>query len=118
MQQQKSLTANGECERESKADSITNGDPVLELTFCGNNYKFHGPTSFTTGRIVLHFYNQSSSVAMAFLVKREDCYFHQDMIDTFVDGYSEAHYPGWTTEIGGVWKEIIIHGRSIWNISD
>ena len=108
------LTANGEGGSGSETKSITIGDPVLELTFYGDSCKFQGPTSFTDGPVILHFYNQSSGSASANLVKHDDGYSHQDMIDTFVNGYTTEHHPSWTTEVQGVWNIINANNSHTW----
>lgn len=108
------MTANGEGGSGSKTKSITIGDPVLELTFYGDSYKFQGPTSFKAGPVILHFYNQSSARAAANLVKHAAGYSLQDMIDLFVNGYSTMHHPSWTTEVQGVWREINANMSYTW----
>ncbi len=109
------LTANGEEGSRSKTKFITIVNPVfLNLTIYRNSYQFQGPTSFKAGPVELHFYNQSSGSASANLVKHDDGYSHQDMLNLFVNGYTESHHPSWSTEIQGVWKVIDANKSHTW----
>lgn len=108
------LTANGEMGSRSITKSITIWDLVLESTFYGNRFEFQGPIVFKTQPVKLVFCNQSSGSASANLVKHNDGYSHQDMIDTFVNGISEGHHPGWTTEVIGVYRVINPNDNHTW----
>ena len=109
------LTAEGSGGSGSKAHSVTIENPTLELTFHGDKCTFQGPTSFKVGRTKLIFKNQSSLLAASNLVKHGDGYSHQDMRDLFVDGFSTAHHPSWTTEVAGVWREVDANKSYTWN---
>jgi len=108
------LTASGKGGSGSQTKSITVGDPVLELTFYGDSYKFEGPTSFKAGPIEFHFYNQSSGRASANLVKHDDGYSHQDSRDLFVNGYCECPPDSRTTVVQGVLRSIGTNNSHTW----
>ena len=67
---------------------------------------FEGPTSFKTGFCTFYFYNQSSGLATAILLKFDEGYTHQDFLNTFTNGYSSSHAPSWTTHQPGAWEVI------------
>jgi len=100
------LIGHGALGSSSVSNSTTIGDPVLKLTFYGNGVNFEGHTNFKEGYVEFYFYNQSSGLASANLVKHDSGYTHQDMLNTFTNGFSAAHHPSWTTEIPGAWNEI------------
>lgn len=108
------LTAEGPGGSGSKAHSVTIENPTLELTFHGDKCTFQGLTTFKAGRTKLIFNNQSSLLAASNLVKHADGYSHQDMRDLFVDGFSTAHHPSWTTEVAGVWFEVNADKSHTW----
>ncbi len=109
------LTANGDEGSETAAKYITIWDLVLESTFYGDSVKFQGPTSFKAQPVKLIFYNQSSGGRVsANLVKHNDGYSHQDMLNIFANGICFVHHPDWTIEISGVWKEIGAYKSHTW----
>ncbi|MCD4681220.1 MAG: PKD domain-containing protein [Bacteroidales bacterium] len=108
------LTVNVEGRSGSKTKYIPIGDPVLEIYFDTDKSRFQGPTSFTAGPVKLHFYNESFVEATAILLKHDNGYSHQDMLDGFVNGYSEEGSPSWTTMIQGVWKQITPGDSHTW----
>jgi len=108
------LTANGEEGSRSTTKSIPIWDLVLKSTFYGDSIKFEGPTDFKAQPVKLNFYNQGSGFAAANLVKHNDGYSHQDMLDTFVNGIAFGHHPDWTIEVAGVWREIDANNNHTW----
>lgn len=108
------LTANGEEGSASKKKSIPIWDLVLESTFYGDSVKYVGPIEFDTQPVKFVFYNQSSDFASANLVKHNEGYTHQDMLNLFVNGISHSHHPNWTTEVLGVYKEVDPNSSHTW----
>ena len=104
------LTANGE----EGNKSVTIWDLVLEINYYGDSFEFQGPTDFKPQPVKLLFYNKSQGYASANLVMHNDGYSHQDMIDTFTNGFSVGHHPDWTTEVAGVYKEINDNRKHTW----
>lgn len=108
------LTANGDEGSGSTTEPVTIWDIVLESKFYGDSVKFLGPADFKSQPVKLIFYNQSSGFAAANLVKHNDGYSHQDMVDTFVNGVCYAHHPDWTTEVAGVYREKEANNNHTW----
>ena len=108
------LTANGDGGSGSATKSITIWELVLESTFYGNSVELQGPTNFKTQPVKLLFHNKSSGVAAANLIKANDGYSHQDMLNIFDDGIAYVVAPSWTTKISGVRKEINPDSTSTW----
>lgn len=108
------LTAHGEAGSSTVSKSATIEDPVLTLTFYGDSNIFDGSTTFKTGSVRFYFYNQSSGLASANLVKHDSGYTHQDMLNLFTNGYSTGHHPSWTTEIPGAWNIINSGANHTW----
>jgi len=93
------LTAHGALGSKSVSKSTIIGDPVLKLTFFGDSNQFEGPTSFQEGPVTFHFYNQSSGSASGVVLKLDDGYTHQDILNLFTNGYAPIHHPVWTTQL-------------------
>ena len=108
------LTASGEEGSEAKTKPVMIWDLLLESTFYEDSVKFQGPTDFLTQPVKLIFYNQSLSSASANLVKHDDGYSHQNMLDLFTNGISYAHHPNWTDEISGVYHPVDVNDNHIW----
>ena len=109
-----SLTANGEGGSGFTSRPLIIWDIVLTSIFYGDSCEFQGPVTFKSQPVKLEFYNQSSYNASPNLVKHDEGYSHQDMLNLFVDGISYGHHPAWTTEIADVWHMISAYESRNW----
>ena len=82
-------------------------DPVLLLSFDGEEYVFEGPEYIKAGPVTLVVVNESDESASAHLEKHDSSHTHQDMLDIFDEGQMEdtGTKPDWTTVIPGVWYD-------------
>ena len=85
---------------------VARGGELLLLTFDGESCSYEGPTTLKAEPITLQFLNESEGGAAMNLVRHTGDETIQDMLDTFVDGYSEGHHPSWTVEVRGVWRRV------------
>lgn len=100
------LSASGKGGDGLKTKGLLVWDLSIKSIFDGDNVEFQGPTSFETQPVELETYNQSSSRVSANLVKYDEGYTHQDMLDLFHNGISYLHAPDWVISIEGVWGYI------------
>ena len=87
----------------------------LELTFHDESCTYEGPTELETGPVTLLFFNESEGYAAVNLVRHTGDQTIQDMLDTFVDGYSEGHAPSWTAHVPGVWRMVSAGRNHTWH---
>jgi hypothetical protein len=69
----------------------------LCLSFDGENCTYEGQTEFAAGPVTFLFFNESEGDAGAALLRHHGDKTIQDMLDTFVDGYSEVLRPAWVS---------------------
>ena len=76
----------------------------LELSFDGESCTYEGPVELKPGQVTLHFFNYSEGYAAVNLRRHTGDQTIQDVLDTFVDGYTEESAPSLTVATPGVWK--------------
>jgi hypothetical protein len=86
-------------------------DGTLRLTFDGDGCEYEGPTQISPGPVILDFVNESDDVAAANMIRLDDGYTIQDVIEYNGPEPSQKHAPSWSQDVSGVW-EVIVSGET------
>ncbi len=89
-------------------------DGTLRLTYDGGGCEYEGPSRVSPGSVMFDFVNQSDERAAANMVRLDDGYTIQDVIEDMGLEPSTGHHPPWTHEVVGVWQTTNGGGTHHW----